>query len=300
MLIGNLAINMMKLKMRLSFGLKPRVWGQGSNYLHYLEGGERGTRPTLVFLHGLGAGKDQWGKEFYSFAKHFHCIFLDLPGEGESFFDWQENYSPANQAKKLHSFFQINSLSNVILVGSSVGGCVAAIYAAHHPDNVAALVVMAPAGLKAPAPSQVMDNFIKQGKHPFGYRSVDEMERFWQLVFHRPPQIPRVVAKALAQKGASRFERIDKIVIDLTNSGLFPLESLPNSLPIETLVIWGEKDRVFDVSSTQRVKELWPKAQIRVFDDVGHVPYLEAGAKTVREINLFLQSLAMEAKPEHI
>ncbi|WOK29768.1 alpha/beta fold hydrolase [Pseudomonas syringae] len=64
---------------RQRFGLKLRRHGR----LAYLESLPR-SGPTLVLLHGLGASKDQWGLAMFGLARQHHCLFVDLPGHGDS------------------------------------------------------------------------------------------------------------------------------------------------------------------------------------------------------------------------
>src|SRR5262245_56255052 len=63
---------------------------------HYFEagGGEGGRRPTMILMHGGGAGADAYGNWrdcIPLFAKHFRVIAPDMVGFGRS-----DKPSPAN------------------------------------------------------------------------------------------------------------------------------------------------------------------------------------------------------------
>ncbi len=71
-LIGKMALIGMRQYNRMKYGLKVKHWTNEALSLFYLESGFPGNGPTLVFLHGLGASKDQWGPHIYDLARKYH------------------------------------------------------------------------------------------------------------------------------------------------------------------------------------------------------------------------------------
>ena len=136
--------------------------------------------------------------------------------------------------------------------------------------------------------SPAMSQFLESGKHPFGYRCVGEMQALWEMVFTRPPKVPAFLARALANKGAQRYEKIGKILGDFKDAGLYPLQPRLADVQAKTLVVWGSNDRVFDVSCLYEVRRLLPQASICIIEDAGHVPYLEYAEQTLQAIQRFL------------
>ncbi|WP_235668335.1 alpha/beta fold hydrolase [Pseudomonas coronafaciens] len=235
---GQLLLFGMREQNRHRFRLKLRRWKTENYEIAYLCSNDLNTGPTLVFLHGLGASKDQWGPQIYSLVDTYNCIFLDLPGEGESSFDTSQSYSPAAQTERLKAFLDSQLSKGFVLIGSSIGGCIACMYAATFPADVSHLIAMAPAGLPAWRPSLVMKQFLESGRHPFGYRTVVEMEKFWSIAFQHAPRIPLFMAKALATKGALRYKNIVKIMADFKGAGLYPLEARLTEIQALTLIVW--------------------------------------------------------------
>lgn len=90
---------------RFRYRLKARRWKAEGYEIAYLHSNDHKAGPTLVFLHGLGTSKDQWGPQIYSLVDAYNCVFLDLPGEGESSFDGVQSYSPVAQVERLKAFF---------------------------------------------------------------------------------------------------------------------------------------------------------------------------------------------------
>lgn len=273
---------------RFRYRLKARRWKAEGYEIAYLHSNDHKAGPTLVFLHGLGTSKDQWGPQIYSLVDAYNCVFLDLPGEGESSFDGVQSYSPVAQVERLKAFFDALVIKSVVLIGSSIGGCIACLYAATYPAAVSHLIAMAPAGLTAARLSPAMSQFLESGKHPFGYRTVSEMQQLWGIVFTRAPKVPAFLAKALATKGALRYARVGKILGDFKGAGLYPLQMRLADVQARTLIVWGSNDRVFDVSCLDEVNKLLPQATVCIIEGAGHVPYLECGEQTLDAIQRFL------------
>ena len=289
-LLGQAALLAMRQKNRIKFKLKFRRWVGSDCSIAYLQTSPVSKGPVIVFLHGLGASKDQWGPDIYAMSRLYRCIFVDLPGEGESSFDVSTNYAPERQMYRLTELFKELDIGQMVLIGSSIGGCIAALYAAEHPSQISKLILLAPAGLQGKKNSEVIERFRCTGSHPFGYRTIEEMRWFWSLVFNNPPAVPDFLAKALAAKGSQRFNHTDKIVQDFLASGLYPLQARLVSVKAQTLVVWGEKDRIFDVSCISEAKILLPSAGAVVIKGAGHVPYLERSSETLLEISNFIAS----------
>jgi len=286
--LGQLALLGVRQQNRVRYRLKSRRWKTADCEIAYLLSRPRGARSTLVFLHGLGASKDQWGPHIYSLADAYNCVFIDLPGEGESSYDRTQSYSPFVQVERLKAFLETQCFTDIVLIGSSIGGCIACLYAATYPTGVSRLIALAPAGLAAMRPSPAMSRFVREGKHPFGYRTVSEMQAFWDIVFTSAPEVPTFLAKALAIKGAFRYPRVGKILGDFEDAGLYLLQSRLAEVQAMTLIVWGSNDRVFDISCVDEVNRLLPQASICIIRGAGHVPYLEYGEQTLAAIRQFI------------
>lgn len=288
--LGNLAITLLRSSSRLRYGLKCQTW-KGPGYdIAYLENDKKIPSPSLLFLHGLGASKDQWGDHIFELTKDYHCIFIDLPGEGESGFSENMSYSLEKQVERLRHFIISKNINRPVFIGSSIGGAIATGYAVKFPEAVEKLIAIAPAGVKGEKTSDVVQEFVKSGNHPFGYRNIEEMHAFWQLLFDNPPAMPGFIEVALAEKGKKRYAKIDKIMRDFSNDGIYQLHEKISGIQARTLFIWGENDKVFDSSCASSARQEAPHTQVTIITDTGHVPYLERGFETVSQMKKFLVS----------
>lgn len=269
---------------RWRFALKLRRHGR----LAYLES-TRQEGTSLVFLHGLGASKDQWGPAVYQLSRKHHCLFIDLPVHGQSTCTAPRGLGPQAMLAEIECLLDQLSARPVVLIGSSLGGCLAALYAAKKPERVERLILMAPAGLGEAALGPVFQSNLRDGHNgSFGYRTVEEMQRFWRLLFVRPPQIAGRLASALAASGRARYATLQKVVADTRKEGLDVLVGQLPSIACRTLVIWGREDQVFSIAALALLLRALPNASSQVIEGTGHVPYLERGGEVVAAITRFM------------
>jgi pimeloyl-ACP methyl ester carboxylesterase len=106
--------------------------------------GEREGVP-LVFWHALGP--DASGAELAEVAAvlagaGFHVVALDGPGFGRSPLLPPERYRLPSLVAILHELVDVLELDRPVVMGHSWGGAVAVTYAAAHPEDVRALVLL--------------------------------------------------------------------------------------------------------------------------------------------------------------
>ena len=113
----------------------------GDSRLHIVE---RGSGPTLVLVHGLGAQL----RNFYALVEHlapkFHVICVDRPGCGYSTRPAHVSASLLGQADTIAKLLASLGLEKPIIVGHSYGGALALALALNHPERVGGLALVAP------------------------------------------------------------------------------------------------------------------------------------------------------------
>ena len=107
--------------------------------LHYLDWGNTDAVP-IVLLHGLCGNAHCWDFFARSVANEYRLIAVDQRGHGDS--DWAESYGPRDYVLDLEAFVDNLKLSQFVLIGHSMGGINAIIYAARHPEQVSALIIV--------------------------------------------------------------------------------------------------------------------------------------------------------------
>lgn len=108
---------------------------------------EVGRDNPIIFLHGAYADSSQWLGVIDRLAGRYHCFAPDLLGFGES----QPASTPqsiALQVECLAEYIEALSLERPYLIGHSLGGWVAASYAAKYGERLQGLVLIAPEGME--------------------------------------------------------------------------------------------------------------------------------------------------------
>jgi len=67
------------------------------------------------------------------------------------------------------------------------------------------------------------------------------------------------------------------------------------------LVVWGDKDGLIPVSAAYEFEQRIPRAELAIFENVGHVPMEEVPAESAAAVRAFLsKGLAEVSLPESI
>ena len=255
----------------------------------YLEGGnEEGE--SIIFLHGFGMSKDLWTAVLPPFSEKFHLVVPDLPGFGETEDVEGQEYDVAVQADRLDKFINKVGLESFHLVGVSMGGGIAGIYAARHPDRIKSLVLIGPYGVQCPKRSEFQEQYSR-GTMVLVSENVDEFDRALSYAMKYPPEIPSHVKKYLSNEAAGEkpflvrgFDRQIKI------AGWNTLQPYLGRIKAPTLVIFGKDERVFDPSCASRYREGIQKCTTEVIPDSGHLAYADQPEKVSKMLISFIEA----------
>lgn len=103
--------------------------------------------PPLVLLHGSGSTSAMWLGDVPSFADTHRVYAVDIPGEpGLSAFA-RPPFASGAYAGWLEDVLDALGIEQASLVGMSLGGWLAASFAAAHPERVRRLVLLVPGGI---------------------------------------------------------------------------------------------------------------------------------------------------------
>ncbi|MBC9811322.1 alpha/beta fold hydrolase [Crocinitomicaceae bacterium CZZ-1] len=105
--------------------------------LHYRETGE--GKP-FVILHGLFGNSDNWQTHGKRLSEYYRVIMVDLRNHGHS--GWSDEFSYELMAGDLKELFDDLKLEEVILLGHSMGGKAAMLFAQKYPELLEKLIVV--------------------------------------------------------------------------------------------------------------------------------------------------------------
>ena len=260
----------------------------GDLSIHYYEGGPA-SGETIVMIHGFGANKDNWLRFAKFFTERYHVIALDLPGFGDSSKP-DASYDVGTQAERVTAFVKALGLSKVHLIGNSMGGHIAALYAARHPEQVLSLALLDNAGVTSPKKSELYEMLERNEPNPLVARDPESFAKLVSFVFVQPPNVPANVQRYMAEQASARSEQNDKVFKHLRERYI-PLEPELPKIQAPTLLLWGDKDRVLDVSSIEVMRPLLKKPSVVIMKDCGHVPMIERPEETAQHYQAFLDGI---------
>lgn len=106
--------------------------------LHYQR---RGSGPAVLWVQGVGLAGGAWSPQVTRLADQFDCISVDNRGVGHSEGDMRE-LAIEDMANDLLRLIEHLGLSQVHVVGHSMGGVIAHEFALRNPARVRSLVLM--------------------------------------------------------------------------------------------------------------------------------------------------------------
>jgi pimeloyl-ACP methyl ester carboxylesterase len=269
--------------------LEKKAVQAGDTQWSYYEGGEG---PTIVLLHGFDSRKEVWLPLAKLLTPHFHLVIPDLPGWGESSRVAGGNYDIDAQAARLGDFMQALGLGRVLLVGHSMGGAIAGVYAAEHPEHVGELALLDSFGLKFRE-----NDFARAalaGRNPFVYDDRAGFARAAALAFDHPPQLPGRFVDVLVKENMRRHAFIERTFNALRQPAqALSLQSRLDRLGMPVLGLWCRDDRIIDISALDSLRNgLTGAAAISAttLNGCGHMPMLEKPDETARVLTAFALS----------
>ena len=120
-----------------------RLWFDVDGPALVPDGSTMSERPTVVLLHGGPGGYDHsyFKPDFTALTTHAQVVYLDLRDHGRSARHDPGDWTFEVCADDVRAFCDTVGIAAPIVYGHSMGGFIAMLYAARHPDHAAALVL---------------------------------------------------------------------------------------------------------------------------------------------------------------
>ena len=255
-----------------------RLWFDVEGPALVPDGDHMRERPTLVLVHGgPGSYDHSYFKPYFSrLADEFQVVYLDLRDHGRSARHDPADWSFELCADDLRAFFDILGIQRPVVLGHSMGGFVAMLYAARHPGHARALILQSTSArfdldrLVEGFRRRAGDEIAELARRDYGGDPVTDEE--WARVFAAfGPHVPgtedlarRVRNPELGTGGMELLRRLD--VLDQLARITCP-----------TLVCVGDLDAVTPVAASQEIADALPPGlgTLEVIEGAGHFPWLD-------------------------
>lgn len=236
-------------------------------------------------MHGWDSSSEKWQKVGEILIQNnFQVIIPDLPGFGKSS-PPPAPWSVSDYLELVIKFVEkLKTCGELIkppfLFGHSHGGRISIKFGAVYPENIQGLILCSPGGLLSKKKIRVKFVYFlaKLGKIFFSLPFLKPLQNFLRKILYRLAGTRDYLKASPLMK-----ETMKKII----SENLLPY--LPQ-IKVPTLIIWGEKDRILPVSDAYLIKKKIPNSTLKIMENIGHAPNLEAPEKLAQLIIAWLTS----------
>ncbi|MEQ9425457.1 MAG: alpha/beta hydrolase [Cyclobacteriaceae bacterium] len=231
---------------------------QGYQYI------DEGEGEVLLLLHGLFGALSNWGSVVDNFKTNYRVVIPLLP----------IYEMPIREAgleglvAHVKGFIELKELNNLTIMGNSLGGHLALIYALEHPDKVKQLILTGSSGLFE---NSMGGSFPKRGDYKFIKEKVQYTfydpdiidEDYIKEIFEITNSIPKCLRIVAIAKSAQRNNMAKEII----------------KIKAPTLLIWGLNDTITPPMVAHEFNRLIPNSTLRFVDKCCHAPMMERPEK---------------------
>lgn len=241
---------------------------------------DEGHGETLLLLHGLFGMLSNWEGVIQGFRQRFRVVIPLMP-----IYDM-----PARQAglegllEFIEGFVAFKNLRELTLLGNSLGGHIALLYAIKNGENVKRLVLTGSSGLFE---NSMGGSYPKRGSYEYirervAYTFYDPNVATKELideVFEITNSIPKCMNIVQIAKSAQR----NNVAKDLPG------------IRVPTLLVWGLNDTITPPSVGHEFNRLIPNSELRFIDHCGHAPMMEHPQRFNLVLERFLEKETVES-----
>jgi uncharacterized protein (TIGR02246 family) len=244
--------------------------------------------PTLVFLHYWGGSSRTWDDVIAALPAKYQTVAPDLRGWGDSEAP-DSGYALADFANDAAEVIAALDIQNYILIGHSMGGKIAQLFASRQPRGLVGLVLVAPS---PPVPLTLPDEIRAQMFGAYESResvgmSIDHMLSGKTLsTAHREQVIEDSLRGAPQAKNAwPAYTSREDITKDVA------------AISVPTILIAGQIDSVDSVELLkEEVLSRIPQTVLHVVPETGHLSPLESPNELAKLIHEFASALPTDTR----
>jgi pimeloyl-ACP methyl ester carboxylesterase len=235
--------------------------------IRYLEDGQSDS--NLILLHGLGGYAERWSNLMPYLSKKYHIFAPDLIGCGQS--DKPSvDYTPELFTKFVFDFINTLGIKNTYMIGTSLGGQIAAECAAVQDPAIKKIVLVSPAGIMRRS-TPTLDAYTMAALYP----NRDSVKNAYQMMVGPGKQVSEISI----ERFVNNMSRPNAKMVFL--STLLGLKNAPDiydklqKISVPTLVVWGREDKLIPFEYSQQFVSSIKNCEFMPIEGFGHSPYVE-------------------------
>jgi pimeloyl-ACP methyl ester carboxylesterase len=253
-----------------------------------------GVGNPILCLHGMGGSTFSWRHFITPFSRNNKLILVDFKGCGKSPKPHDTHYSIHDHANSIYRIILEEDLTNMTLVGNSLGGVVALILAirlsTESPSRLAKLILIDSGGDKRlPTHLKLIRSFLGPpivqlsparlaAKMVLRYCYYDKSKPSREQVSAYSAPLSDTGGRHAFLQTARQCvpEDADELAADLSK------------IDVPTLIIWGRQDAVIPIEVGEILHHAIPNSTLEIIEQCGHIPQEEKPEETIALISKFL------------
>jgi pimeloyl-ACP methyl ester carboxylesterase len=243
---------------------------------------------AVIMLHGFGSSLHTWEPWANALSDKYRVVRYDLPGFGLTGADPTGDYSDRRGMQVLADLMDALSIRRAALIGNSMGGKLAWMFAADHPSRVTKLILVSPDGFASPG-----FEYGKKADVPLLVRLLPYTLPTFMVRMNLAPAYGDPAA--LTDDLLTRYRDMmlapgvrDAMIARLAQVELQPPESLLARITAPTLLVWGEKDAMIPVGNARDYTNVLQHSRVVTYPDLGHLPQEEAPDRSLVPVRAYL------------
>lgn len=246
---------------------------------------------VVVLANGTSGHIEAWTQNVRALVAAGHRVIgYDYPGHGYTTLT-DHDLEIAEYEEHLLGLLDALGLSRVHLAGESLGGWIAAKFAAHHPERLVTVVLSAPGGRVVG--EQKVDKAQSVSVQAVTEPTFENVRRRLQVVIHDPEKITDElvhVRQAIYSRDPSGANMAHISVLRrpeprwrnrLTDDDLA-------AIPVPALFVWTDHEPTGDAAEGERLASLIPQGEFLLIEGAAHWPQWEGAARFNDAVTDFL------------
>lgn len=252
----------------------------------YVDEGPGDSGPAIVLLHGMLGALENWNGTIGALAGAGYRVLAPiLPVYDLSL---KQSCLPG-LVDYVDRFLERLSPGPVVLVGNSLGGHVALLYALARPRALRALVLSGASGIYE----------VELGTSTMRRRDRAFIRERAALTFYDPRHVTDHLVETVFGIINDRGKALRLIRMARSVQAECVTERL-GEIRVPTLLIWGEDDQITPPDVAHRFREHLPRATLRFLPRCGHAPMIEHPGPFNAHLLAFLHEHALAVETEDV
>ncbi len=229
-------------------------------------------KQSIIFLHGLFGGLSNWEASVVYFEKDYNIFVPALPlydDQGQNILEYFVEF--------LDREIETRHLENLILIGNSLGGHIAVLYANRYPEKVKKLVLTGSSGLYE---NLLIGRFPRRRDRKYVRKQVENV--FYQAKTATERLVDEVFQILQDSRKCFRIIKVAK------TTQRQHVRAILRNIHQPVLLIWGENDNVTPLNVAKEVEQLLHTTTLILFKECGHAAMMEQPEKFNETIETFL------------